>query len=257
MFRTRDFILLFTTIVFLVSAIGVTVLFQDTASSGGAAVSNAVLQQRLEAGADQDYQVVIATREGLSRSDRVQQMREKIAQTAELSAPEPDLPEVIDSDLATTTEEGLAAVTGLDQCRVYAPYLGFWDARNLSVVASEGATLVVRVNQLPSGSSTETTMLQLPRRSAAAPDQSCISSDVIGIANDGSLIRNDELDLYSVFSSETRIGYALDGFPIYGTGSAMVDQCGGRLVNGQYRYELQVEQDTIINCFSAAPIMLP
>lgn len=257
MFRTRDFILVFTTIVFLMSAIGVTVISQGSSAGGSAAVSNAALQQQLTVGADQDYEVVIATREGVSRSDRVAQMREKIAQTTELRAPEPELPELTESDLATTSEEAFAIATGLDQCRNYTPYLGFWDARNLSVVESEGATLVVRSDQLPNGSSTETTVLQLPKRAATAPDQSCISSDVIGIANDGSLVRNDEIDLYSVFSSDTRIGYALDGFPIYGTGNASVDQCGGRLAGGQYRYELQAEQDTIINCFSAAPVILP
>jgi len=256
MFRTRDFILLFTAITFLVSAIGATVFIQGT-SSHSTATSHEAFQQQLAAAGAQEYQAVITTREELNRSQRVAQMRDKIAQATELRAPEPELPVQTEPDLATTTAEELAATTDLDQCRGYTPYLGFWDARGLSVTENEGAVLVVRSTQSATGSSTQMTLLQLPKRLAPAPDQSCIGSDVIGIANDGSLIRNDELDLYSVFSSETRIGYALDGFPIYGTGSATVDQCGGRLQNGQYRYELQPDQDTVINCFSAAPITLP
>jgi hypothetical protein len=256
MFRTRDFVLLFTAITFLVSAIGVTLFVQGTASSSSAS-SNAALQQQLASVGADDYQAVIATHEGLDRAQRVAQMRDKIAEATDLRAPEPEVPVVIESESVTTTEVEAVATAGLDQCLSYAPYLGFWDARNLSVVEGEGAILVTRSEVLPTGSSTQTTLLQLPKRVASAPDQSCVGSDVIGIANDGSLIRNDELGLYSVFSSDTRIGYALDGFAIYGTGNAPVDQCGGRVQNGQYRYELQPGGEFIINCFASAPVRLP
>ena len=256
MFRTRDFILLFTAIAFLVSAIGVTVFIQGNASQS-VARSNAALQQQLAAVGVEDYQAVIATRDGLDRSQRVAQMRSKISQATDLRAPEPEVLAVTEPELATTTEGEVAKPAGLDQCAGYAPYLGFWDARNLAVTESEGAILVTRSEVLPTGSSTHTTLLQLPKRVTPAPDQSCISSDVIGIANDGSLIRNDELGLYSVFSSDTRIGYALDGFAIYGTGNAPVDQCGGRVQSGQYRYELQAGGEFIISCFAAAPVRLP
>ena len=81
----------------------------------------------------------------------------------------------------------------------------------MNVVVREGAVVVERM--LETGPSA---VLQLPSRTMPAASPSCIGSDVIGIANDGSLIRNDELSLYGVFGSETRIGYALDGLPIYG-----------------------------------------
>jgi cell division protein FtsL len=258
MFRTRDFILLFTAIAFLVSAIGVTVFTQDSRVHSVAASSDE-LEQQLASVAVREYSATISTREELTRSQRVEQMREKIAQSAELRAPDP-VPEMVPEDelLATTTPaEELAVATELDQCPSFAPYLGFWDARGLSVIDAEGAILVVRQAQSLNGSSTQVTVLQLPKRLAPAPGQSCINTDVIGIANDGSLIRNDELALYSVFSSDTRIGYALDGFPIYGTGSQVVDECGGRIQNGQYRYELQPDREAVINCFSAAPVSLP
>lgn len=257
--RTRDFILIFTAITFLVSAIGVTVFMQESRVDL-TVETNQALQQQLAAVGVEDYSARISTREELTRSQRVEQMREKIAQSAELRAPDPvseEVPE--DEPLATTTPaEELAVAAELDQCPSFVQYLGFWDARGLSVVDTEGATLVIRQTQSLTGSSTQAvTVLQLPKRLAPAPGQSCINSDVIGIANDGSLIRNDELALYSVFSSDTRIGYALDGFPIYGTGSQIVDECGGRIQNGQYRYELQPDREVVINCFSAAPVSLP
>ena len=257
MFRTRDFILLFTAITFLVSAIGATLIVQS--STVGSVAAEVALDQQLAALGTSEYTAVVATREGLDRAARIEQMREKIAAAGFLSAPD-QMSEDIEQDeldIASTTDDTTVLVGAPEQCPGYAPYLGFWDARNLSVVEGEGATLVVRAQQLSSGSSTETTLLQLPKRLSPGADQSCISSDVIGIANDGSLIRNDELSLYSVFSSGTRIGYALDGFPIYGTGSAPVDQCGGTVQNGQYRYELQAGGESIVNCFSAAPIRLP
>ena len=257
MFRTRDFILLFTAITFLISAVGATLVMQGAAT--GSQAADTALAQQLAGAGTADYSAVVTTREGLDRSARVAQMREKIASSGFLVAPDPD-PEGIDRiepGVASTTDDVLVVANGLEECVGYTPYLGFWDARNLSVVESEGATLVVRSQLLPSGSSTQSTFVQLPKRQFSAIDQSCISSDVIGIANDGSLIRNDELALYSVFSSETRIGYALDGFPIFGTGAAAVDQCGGRVQNAQYRYELQTDAEFIINCFAAAPVMLP
>ena len=84
----------------------------------------------------------------------------------------------------------------------------------------------------------------------------CLYSDVVGIAQDGSLIRNNEVGLYSVFGSDTLIGYALDGFPIYGKIKESGDKCGGSVVNGQYRYSLSDQREFILNCFSAPPVRM-
>jgi hypothetical protein len=55
--------------------------------------------------------------------------------------------------------------------------------------------------------------------------KTCLSYDVVGVALDGSLIRNNEHSLYQVFGSETLIGYALDGFPIYGLNKSSAARC--------------------------------
>jgi hypothetical protein len=78
----------------------------------------------------------------------------------------------------------------------------------------------------------------------------------VGVAKDGSLIRNNEARLYGIFGEQTLVGYALDGFPIYGISESVVDACGGVSVAGQYRYQLSVERENIINCFAAKPIAL-
>jgi len=58
------------------------------------------------------------------------------------------------------------------------------------------------------------------------------------------------------------IGVALDGFPIYGPKdengrtltSADLDECHGRLVNGQYRYHVTSDFPYFLGCFRGAPV---
>jgi len=95
--------------------------------------------------------------------------------------------------------------------------------------------------------------LSLPIKFAPLGGQYCVASDIVGVTLGGSLLLNSEANLYKAFSSNTLIGYALDGFPVYGTGTSLTDGCGGISVEGQYRYELSADRETIINCFSDRP----
>ncbi len=83
----------------------------------------------------------------------------------------------------------------------------------------------------------------------------CLPSDVIGIAKDGSLIRNNEVSLYKIFSSDTLIGYALDGWPIYGLSSGINSgSCGESKIAGGYVYYLSDDRETVLNCFISTPV---
>jgi len=185
-------------------------------------------------------------------------MRSKISQQALLTERVaedvvPVLNEVDDPEQPTSTDQ--VATEAAIECAVYQPYTTFWDARDLTLVESEGARILTR--GIISSTTIPEVLLQLSAIPTPIGNPSCLSSDVIGIANDGSLIRNDEVGLYSIFSSETLIGYALDGFPIYGAGSAEVDACGGLSTASGYAYQLSPDRDTIINCFAATPVLLP
>lgn len=253
MFRTRDFVLLFTTILFLVSGIGVTLFDQwqagwsveDETTSGrtGAVASSSdlVLSAALPADTSES-----------ERRQRLADLQQQIAQldlggTESTEVPEDDESDPASDELATTSESVVMT------CVQHQPYAQFWDSRGLQVEAREGAVVVERT--LETGPEV---VLQLSVQTQPLAVPSCLFSDVVGIANDGSLIRNDEVGLYSIFGSETRIGYALDGFPIYGTSAVRGDACGGRIgPAGEYRYELSPDRTTVIACFSANPTALP
>merc|ERR1719382_1315692 len=48
--------------------------------------------------------------------------------------------------------------------------------------------------------------------------------------------------------ADEHVGYALDGFPIYGLAEAAVlDDCNGHWVDGQYRYQLRRFSARLVN----------
>ena len=100
------------------------------------------------------------------------------------------------------------------------------------------------------------TVLQLPINSVQSNTKTCLKTDIVGIALDGSLMRNGEDKIYKIFGGETLLGYALDGFPIYGLNTEETDSCGGTSVLGAYRYYLSDKRAGLIGCFSGSPIEL-
>jgi hypothetical protein len=257
MFRTRDFMLVLSAVVFLIVAIGTTL-----SARGG--YSSLISAMNIKATEDVDYTAVVYSSDSTpSREDRLATMRSKIAagEALTLSAPEPvveesDLSEV---SIEPVVDESATVVAGLQQCANYSAYAGVWSPQGVQFEVIEGARMVFREGQTMDAAvpPVRETLLQLPMYSAPTKNRTnCISSDVVGVAQDGSLIRNEEAGMYRVFGEGTLVGYALDGFPIYGASQTATDACGGALVAGQYRYLLSAERETVLNCFSATPISL-
>lgn len=269
MLRTRDFILFITTAAFLVIAIGATVSWQ---SSSTISPEDSI---KFVDTSDQEYTAEVYEPETISREENLENMRRKIAEGGGVALSAPAIEEVEVDDIAEEEEivdelpdEEMVAV--LQQCPDSVEYTGSWSVIDIETETIEGARIFYRevaVSPSPSPSpSTATTalslspetereiLLQLPIRSLPMLRSSCITSDVIGIAQDGSLIRNNEVGLYGVFGSGTLIGYALDGFPIYGVGDVVPDECGGAVVNGLYGYYLSSDREVILNCFAATPV---
>lgn len=257
MFRTRDFVLLFVTIVFLMVAIGTTIFARG---QSGAHVNDAQLQP--SEGAQVDFSVVVEDAHPLSRADKLRDMRAKVAASESLviaAAEATELAEVTPE--AEEVDEGV--VSEAIACKAPIIFSGVWplgvkveEREGVRVFYTESTTMQPAVGTgTPQTIATENVLVRIPMPFGPSGRQTCPGSDVIGIAKDGSLIRNSETSLYSVFGSDTLIGYALDGFPIYGVSTTQTDECGGAML-GTYRYYLSSERDTILHCYSGTPVTI-
>ena len=265
MFRTRDFVLVSTTVAFLLMAIGVTLFRQWQGVGDTSPELLAVVVQ------DDTYTAESIDMNQFSRAEKLQMMREKIAASSQLSITAPEPMEVVDEVLSGEENQLVEGdVAAVQLCPGYTTLAKRWSPVDVMIEEVEGARLVYRslapapVVPQPKASSSvmvaaepqREILAQLPVRNFPAPNSSCIASDVIGIATDGSLIRNNEARVYGIFDSNTLVGWALDGFPIYGASRTPTDACGGVMAVDGYRYQISSDRETIINCFSAAPIRL-
>jgi len=268
MFRTRDFILFLLTIGFLLIAISSTALTSRSTSTTQSEFYFADVT-------DGDFVATVASEEGFSREARLASMRQKIAESSDVVISELVEDGVLDEEvvesLSTSTEDSFAReIGGLPDCNDRGVFTGNWEAGRLKTEVSEGARLFYFEAEIEVLVATGTAssapqfgtqvrkdvQLQLPESPFLTTTPNCIKSDVVGIALDGSLIRNDEAGLYGVFGEETLVGYALDGWPIYGSTSRQLDQCGGEPNSFGYAYYLQPGSVSIINCFVSLPVSL-
>ena len=98
-----------------------------------------------------------------------------------------------------------------------------------------------------------TTLLQLPLYPLPLPEPHCVPSDTVGVTTAGALMRNSDVALYRAYGPDYLIGYARDGFPIYGYFEGTVDRCGGYVSAIGYRYTISPDRDFILGCFIATP----
>ena len=153
-------------------------------------------------------------------------------------------------DVAINSEDEVIenSETGVSLCVNYHPADIYWPYSNVTVT-HDG-------NKVSYGSELGL-LLEINKRSISAGGKQCLGQDVVGVALDGSLIRNGEYGLYGVFGESTQIGYALDGYPIYGLNNSQpTDACGGATVDGSYRYYLSSSRPGVLGCFTATPVTL-
>ncbi len=257
MFRTRDFILIITATTFLLVAIGATILKQGQVETDS---SKSVILAQVD---DREHSAEVSVPESISREDRLASMRQKIAEGGKItvSAPQPAVQEEV-------VEAAVVAETNtVQKCAGYRESSPLWQVDGVQFEVTEGVRIVFREvieaktqmigsSSVPTSETRREILAQLPVRTFKSPSSSCLPTNVVGIAQDGSLIRNDEAGLYGVFGSGTLVGYALDGYPIYGVSKVVGDKCGGQVAGGQYGYYLSDKRDSVLNCFSALPISL-
>lgn len=259
---TRNFLLYLLSVAFLIVVITATVVHQPSSANTATEVADQ------SAGEEVVYAGTVSTSHDVDHGSQVARLRQKIAElqvgTLASISEANEVPLVV----AIEEEEGLLPTEintprQLQLCAGYALAQVSWPSQGVQLAVVEGVRLVfteVLATVPPeAASSSEITLpsrdvlLQLPLLTFPGETTNCLTNDIVGVALDGSLMRNAETRLYGIFGADTLLGYALDGFPIYGTDDKKNDSCGGRLVDGEYRYTLAVERETLINCFAGSP----
>lgn len=215
---------------------------------------------------DVEYKAVVPEVAVMDRGEKLAVMRDKIsesAQSGQLASVIGALEEEKADEEQLPEEENDFVAGTINLCPSYSDYSPAWSPTGLKFEVVEGARIVYRdlasndltVDANSAMVANREIVMQLPLRSASANVKNCLSSAVIGIALDGSLINNSDYTAYKVLGSGTLIGYALDGFPIYGLNTVTkTDQCGGVNQDGQYKYYLSNDREGMLGCFSSTPI---
>lgn len=251
MVRTRDFVLFLLAVAFLLLAIMGTSVWQTWRSLPFVAGFLS------ESDAEVDYAADVPTPED-NRASRLEVLRAKVVErlgaiTVAKSESEPEPEPVAPVTVPTTTTP--TEVVTVKTCAGYRTFAVEWIPQQIVAENREGARVYFErgVANALSSTTPETIRAVISLRSWPSGSSTCLPTDVIGIAADGSLIRNNELALYTVFGGDSLVGYSLDGFPIYGPSKVATDACGGAIVGGQYRYVLDADRPGLITCFSASP----
>ncbi len=249
--NTRNFFLYLLSLAFLLVAISATVAMQGNKYINSAAVASSEVE------VVENYGVEVTLAEPLDRADKLKEMRNKVLAEGLVLTSSP----VAESQNETVPTPALVNNNGLLLCADYLEDKRSWLPGPVEFSVVEGARILSPVSNtaldMSSSSLPMSPLLQLPVRSFALAEPSCLPSDVVAVALDGSLIRNNELSLYGIFGQDTLLGYALDGFPLYGVAADLpLDGCGGLASAEGYQYYLDMEREVILNCFASSPVSL-
>ena len=247
MIRTRDFILFLAAVAFLVLAIGFEVI--QTIFVSPFDVDREVPEFSGGEGSSPEAEVIVAAD---TRSERIAKLKEIIGSVTTPVTSEM-IEEIVVTETATTS---VVESDGPLLCSTYLMYSGTWSPNGITITEREGVRIF---HESAIGTSTDgigVIRIILPMREFPSPTPVCLPSDVVGIALDGSLIRNNEQATYGVFGEATVVGYALDGFPIHGASTVSTDSCGGTITPSGYRYYLSSERDSVLGCLAAPAVPL-
>lgn len=253
MIRTRDFFLYVATVVFLLAGIGVTVISDKS-------------RQVLESFSPIDFMEAnvptsaILTSGENDREANLARLKSKIAAGEGVVISAPPVFTSVDSNPSTTEPtlgEGRATPLTCASWSSQSDAVVNWPQSGVKIKEVEGARLVY--TEVINGTTTEEkVLLQLPVRQVRSAGDSCIDGPYIGVTLAGELIGNDDAAKFINSSETVHLGYALDGFPIYGrkTSATDLDSCGGAATSLGYRYYLRANDNFILGCFAGLPAAL-
>lgn len=264
MIRTRDLLIFIAVFVFLLICIAFTFIKEN----------NLILEQLQwnPSGLDADGEIYTAEAETekIDRDSIISHLRDALATLTPEVEPEPSVEE---SDESTSEEDMEVRELGVTYCSNYDDtqnVMRSWPASGLSVTTEGSLRSVVyadsAITPMVTGTSTPSSTLAVSPETRtlisfpaypAVTGGACVSGEIVGVTTSGSLMYNSEVSFYRGYGAEYLIGYARDGFPIYGYYAGEVDACGGYMHPAGYRYSITPDRDYLIGCFkgTAAPFV--
>lgn len=200
---------------------------------------------------DSDHKAVSIDDNEVDREGNIARLKQKIADSGFISSAVSVISKSEEVDESETeTTESPNKVT-LMNCSVVSDGVSTMQAwsSNAELVSGSSDRSVVST-----GLTGETvTLIQLPLYPIKSASPTCLDSGIVGVTLAGSLIFNSDAPAYAYTGQDELIGYARDGFPIYGQYSGEVDACGGYQGPNGYRYTTARDRTFMIGCFAGIP----
>lgn len=265
MIRTRDLVLFLVCLVFLGVLIVSTVFTDDSTPVLTVTDWEVSIDEVLALGGESTATTP------MDRTANIARLREKIAANTSSITPQPDtfvedviISEVDASNPADSAAPGVRSCLYLDDVL---PKLANWPLSGVRVQVIGGARTVSYSEALTIESATDAaatsttavtetitnTIASLPLFPTKSPTPSCVPSEVIGVTSGGTMMFNTDASIWLNVDQNTLVGYARDGYPIYGRYDGELDVCGGYDHPAGYRYSVSSDRSYIIGCFTATP----
>lgn len=128
-----------------------------------------------------------------------------------------------------------------------------WNSDDVEIYTTNDARLISHIN---TDANNIVSSLVLPILHSRAAEDTCIPHTIAGVSVDGSLIHISDGPRFRNYDENMLIGYALDGFPIFGAreNESELDACGGTDPGTGYQYHISAEGNFIISCFASPPV---
>lgn len=264
MIRSRDLIVFVVIILSLFLAIAITLAIKIGPNG---ALKEGLVFFDLSKEASTTF-IADKTEDQLNTEDTITRLRRLLAQNDTVIVPAPS---VADTDDAPENigEASASSVTlktcGGDDALFVSQQ---WPQEGVQLKVENGFRTVIQVktevlqaqdssttssSSVTTTKSATTTLLQMRAYPVVLGSSNCIPSDVIGVTADGRLLMNQDTTLYQQRGPDDLIGYARDGFPIYGMYGGVTDACGGYHHTQGYRYSIGKDRDFMIGCYVGIP----
>lgn len=253
MIRSRDLVLFVIILLFLCGGVTYTLVKENDLS----VQTTAPVDFETEDGISTSF-TAVAPEEDENREGNIARLREALKDVEIVTVPESEIVMSV-SDADKPADVISAEVFVLQSCSA-AENMPVWPARDVSFEISNASRKVVHTSAQQTGTTSASSsvpqnqaLISLPLYPYPSQKPMCVPSEAVGVTLAGSLILNSQVSLYRGYGPEYLIGYARDGYPIYGFYQGAVDSCGGYTADTGYRYTVSPDRNYIVGCFKATP----